>query len=181
MGTRVIAILAGAGLWSACAAPLPTDDPETAMEATVRAFEDAYARADSATLRTLTDTSFRLVEVDWSSEPVPRSEVLQAVGTPNAYRLEPNVEVLSVHTDGQTGWVVWLNDAVFLAESDAGRAQFREWGWQNDTVHRPYIVSAVLGRHPGGWKVGLAHATAVTPALSGASQAPDSARNEGSP
>ena len=146
--------------------PTKTDD-KGAVEATVRAYEEAvqvfdFARADSLLAR----------NAKWIERSAPEDAAFGA-GTgfwaeakANKIRVRNEPRDFDIHLQGQMAWVTLLVDVTMVADNERARAllarsETEETGKTSEPDQREwratYTESEVLVRTPNGWRIALGH------------------------
>jgi hypothetical protein len=142
------------------------DSEKSAVEATVRGFEQAvqdynHPKADSLftpEARWIEGSLPRKIEDEWQLV-----DKLKAAGIRIAYRLHD----FETHVQGDVAWVTLTIDGTFSADSAEGQKLLPHKTESGCVVGNPcesrmtYVESEVLVKTASGWKIALGHTTAL--------------------
>jgi ketosteroid isomerase-like protein len=131
-------------------------DDKKAVENVVRTFDQAVQEYDFVKANSLFTPDARWIEESYP-QPIAGGgegkwfEDAKAAKVKIVYHFRS----LEAHVNGDVAWVTDILDAVFQADTDAGRALIggkSEW-------HPVFVESEVLLKTPNGWKIVLGHTT----------------------
>lgn len=137
-------------------------DEKSAVEATVRAFEQAVQEFDFSKANSLLAPDARWIEED--SSPAPANEWSQWWQDAKAARLRMTNRPhhVDVHIHGEVAWVTLFVDTTINVDNDAARALTmhnhpNEREWVTHAVETETLLKTALG-----WKIVLGH-TSILP------------------
>lgn len=135
-----------------------------AVEATVRAWEQAYPNYDNDRAHALQDADARYVEGDYPRPMWPVSKVHVAAKEANV-RITYRLRDLSTRIEGNVAWVTLTNQVAIDADSDAARALLATMRdlFPTDHDEMTFVESAVLVKRADGWKIAFMHSTLLPP------------------
>jgi ketosteroid isomerase-like protein len=143
------------------------DDEKSAVEATVRGFEQACQDYNFAKANSLLKPDARWIEY---SLPVKfddewrQFEEVKAAGIRITYRLHDFV----THVQGEVAWVTLTNDGTFSADSAEGQKLLLQsrrakedclWPGTLVSCSATIVETMILVKTPSGWKIALGHSS----------------------
>ena len=144
---------------------LAQDNEKTAVEATVRDFEQAVQDYNLAKVRSLLTPDARLIENSLPSKV--SDDVVCCAWKAARIRFALRLQDLETHVQGDVAWVTLAIDGTESAESTEGRElllrprPYRKCLSQLTSVSCEInaVESHVLVKTPSGWKIALSHVT----------------------